>query len=175
MDATGIPALDTLLVWGGAITVLAGVVTVVWRAVRGLAHFARRVEQFMDDWAGQPARAGVPVRPGVMERMAGMEERLGRVEHELYPNTGHSLRDAVDLANHRLARLCPDDDCRNGSGPRLAGADTDDLHGGPDGGDRDDDSAGDEDGNDQGEGGGGTHTPILPPRRAPDQGNHSQG
>ncbi|MGW7518082.1 hypothetical protein ACWGJ2_21095 [Streptomyces sp. NPDC054796] len=31
------------------------------------------------------------------------------MEHELYPNSGHSLRDAVDLANDRLARLCPDE------------------------------------------------------------------
>lgn len=41
-----------------------------------------------------------------MERVSAIEDRLTRVEHELYPNSGGSLRDAVDLANRRLARLC---------------------------------------------------------------------
>lgn len=112
VDATGIPALDVALVWGGAVTILAGVGTVVWRAVRGMVRLAGRVDDFMDDWAGEPARAGVPGRPGVMERVSAIEERLQRVEHELYPNSGGSLRDAVDQANERLARLCPElDDC----------------------------------------------------------------
>ncbi|MEU2743204.1 hypothetical protein ABZ656_50145 [Streptomyces sp. NPDC007095] len=41
-----------------------------------------------------------------------MEERLGHVWHEVYPNNGSSLRDAVDQANERLALLCPDADPR---------------------------------------------------------------
>lgn len=106
MEATGIPALDLALAWGGAITVLAGVGTVLWRVIRGALRLTRRVEEFMDDWAGEEERPGVPGRPGVMERVSAIEDRLTRVEHELYPNSGGSLRDAVDLANRRLARLC---------------------------------------------------------------------
>ncbi|MEU8870418.1 hypothetical protein AB0D24_04495 [Streptomyces javensis] len=117
MEATGIPALDTALVWGGALSVLAGVGTVVWRGFRGALHFGRRVNEFMDDWAGEEARPGVPGRPGVMERVGAIEERLQRVEHELYPNSGGSLRDAVDLANERLARLCSDEDERGSDDP----------------------------------------------------------
>ncbi|MDH6189106.1 hypothetical protein M2168_002138 [Streptomyces sp. CZ24] len=108
MEATGVPALDALLVWGGAATVLAGFATVLWRGVRGTIRLAGRVEDFMDDWSGEPERPGVPGRPGVMERVSAIEERLQRVEHELYPNSGGSLRDAVDLANERLSRLCPE-------------------------------------------------------------------
>ncbi|WP_330352094.1 hypothetical protein [Streptomyces chartreusis] len=37
-----------------------------------------------------------------------MEERLRRVYHEVYPNGGDSLRDAVNQANERLAIICPD-------------------------------------------------------------------
>ncbi|MFE4972647.1 hypothetical protein ACFRAR_11055 [Kitasatospora sp. NPDC056651] len=55
-------------------------------------------------------------RPGLMERVGGIEDRLTRVEHELYPNSGESLRDAVDLANRRLARLCDDDPGRASPG-----------------------------------------------------------
>ncbi|MFD7964375.1 hypothetical protein ACFV5J_26620 [Streptomyces zaomyceticus] len=108
MLETGVPALDTVLVWGGALTLLVGVGTAAWRLVRAALRLGQRVDQFMDDWYGEEARPGVPGRPGVMERMGGIEDRLGRVEHELYPNSGGSLRDAVDLANERLARLCPD-------------------------------------------------------------------
>jgi hypothetical protein len=109
MEATGIPALDVALVWGGALSVLIGVGTVAWRGIRGALALSGRAGQFFDDWYGEDGRPGVPARPGVMERMSGIEDRLSRVEHELYPNSGGSLRDAVDLANDRLARLCPDE------------------------------------------------------------------
>ncbi|WP_063762246.1 hypothetical protein [Streptomyces bicolor] len=110
IDGTGISALDTALVWGGAITILAGVLTIVWRAVRGVPHLGRRVHQVIDDWSGEEEGPGVPGRPGLMERVSGIEDRLRSVEHELYPNSGASLRDAVDLANDRLARLLPDEE-----------------------------------------------------------------
>ncbi|MFD6936251.1 hypothetical protein ACFWAP_08880 [Streptomyces goshikiensis] len=109
MPETGVPALDTVLVWGGAIALLVGAGTAAWRVVGAGVRLGRRVDQFMDDWYGEEGRPGVPDRPGVMERMSGIEDRLRRFEHELYPNSGGSLRDAVDLANERLARLCPDD------------------------------------------------------------------
>ncbi|MFE6549635.1 hypothetical protein ACFVHS_14750 [Streptomyces sp. NPDC057746] len=110
MIKTGNSALDTLLTVGGLLTALVGVAAAVWRVVRAGLRFFRRVELFMDDWYGEPARPGVPGRPGVMERVSGIDDRLTRVEHELQPNSGQSLRDAVDLANRRLARLCPDPD-----------------------------------------------------------------
>lgn len=109
MPETGHPTLDTVLVWGGAITLLVGAGAAAWRVVRGGLRLGRRVDLFMDDWYGEEERPGVPGRPGVMERVSGIEDRLTRVEHELYPNSGGSLRDAVDLANERLARLCPDE------------------------------------------------------------------
>ncbi|MFG3142708.1 hypothetical protein ACGFZA_41690 [Streptomyces sp. NPDC048211] len=98
--------MDAVLLWGGAVSVLTAVVTVLWRITRGVVHLGKRVEEFMDDWSGQEARPGVPGRAGVMERLGGFEERLTRVEHELHPNSGASLRDAVDLANQRLALMC---------------------------------------------------------------------
>lgn len=106
--STGVPALDTALVWGGAISVLAGVGTVAWRIVRAAMQLGSKAGQFFEDWYGEEGRPGVPARPGVMERVGGIEDRLSRVEHELYPNSGESLRDAVDEANARLRLLCPD-------------------------------------------------------------------
>lgn len=106
---TGVPALDTVLVWGGAITILGGVAAVLWRLVRGGVRIVSRMDHFMDDWYGEGARPGMPARPGVIERVSAIEDRLIRVEHELYPNSGRSLRDAVDQANERLTRLCRDE------------------------------------------------------------------
>ncbi|GGX37779.1 hypothetical protein [Streptomyces chryseus] len=106
--ATGLPALDTVLVWGGAVTMLLALGTAAWRLMRGGVRIAKRVDYFIDDWYGEPGRPGIPDRPGVMERIGGIEDRLTRVEHELYPNSGGSLRDAVDQANERLSRLCLD-------------------------------------------------------------------
>ncbi|MER6367465.1 hypothetical protein ABT255_03635 [Streptomyces mirabilis] len=107
---TGVSAVDTALVWGGAISILVGGGTALWRLIRAAAHLFRRTSQFLDDWYGEEGRPGVPARLGVMERVSGMEERLGHVWHEVYPNNGSSLRDAVDQANERLALLCPDVD-----------------------------------------------------------------
>ncbi|MFE3122265.1 hypothetical protein ACFXHD_02465 [Streptomyces hydrogenans] len=112
---TGVPALDTALVWGGAVSLVAGLLAVVWRAVRAALRLGRKLDHFMDDWAGEAARPGVPPRPGVVQRLTSLEERQSRVEHELYPNGGGSLRDAVDLANQRLAHLCADSDLSEGA------------------------------------------------------------
>ncbi|GGZ23163.1 hypothetical protein GCM10010387_15330 [Streptomyces inusitatus] len=108
MTSTGIPWLDAVLVWGGAATILAGLGGMLWRGGRAMTRTGQMVDRFMDDWCGEPERPGVPARPGVMERVGGIEDRLSRVEHELHPNEGGSLRDAVDQMNSRLRRLCPD-------------------------------------------------------------------
>ncbi|MGW4821981.1 hypothetical protein ACWEP4_24085 [Streptomyces sp. NPDC004227] len=108
--STGIPALDTALVWGGAISVLAGFVAVLWRVVRGASHLLGRTGQFLDDWYGEEERPGVSERPGVMQRLGDLETGLRRVQHEVGQNGGGSLRDAVDEVNRRLARMCPDPD-----------------------------------------------------------------
>lgn len=77
---------------------------------RSLWRLARKINKTLDDWAGEPARPGVPERPGVMSRLASIEtstsamhtqlgavgRRLESVEHELHPNSGTSLRDAVN-------------------------------------------------------------------------------
>lgn len=115
-EPTGIAALDHVLVWGSVLSVVLGAATGLWRLVRGLLKLAQRAHQFFDDWYGEGERPGFPARPGVLERVGEMErgfvrldQRVEGLAHELYPNDGGSLRDAVDLANCRLARLAPDD------------------------------------------------------------------
>lgn len=98
---TGIGPLDTLAVWALAIGAVVGLVGLLWRAIRSVQRATTVMEQVLGDWRGVPDRPGVPGRPGVMER-------IERIERELFPNHGSSLRDAVDLTNRRLARLCGD-------------------------------------------------------------------
>lgn len=105
---TGVSMLDAVLVWAGVATVVFGVFGALWRIARAVARTARRVDHVVDDWTGEPARPGVPARPGLMARVGEMEARLKRMEDELQPNGGGSIRDAVDATNRQLARLCPE-------------------------------------------------------------------
>lgn len=104
------PAVETVLLWAGALAGLSGLVAVLVRFARAAARTWERVDQFVDDWYGQPERPGVPARPGVLERVTS-------IERELCPDEGGSLREAVDQANRRLARLCPDSDEPGGRPP----------------------------------------------------------
>jgi hypothetical protein len=59
------------------------------------------VREFLEDWRGEEARPGYHKRPGVMERLVSLEEHMHGVTHELKPNSGLSLRDAVDRIEER--------------------------------------------------------------------------
>ncbi len=99
---TGVGAVDTLAIWSAAAVGIAGAAALLWRATRGLRRLGRRVDEFIDDWSGEAARPGVPARPGVMARLATIEQRAAAIEHELHPNSGGSLRDAIDRVEARV-------------------------------------------------------------------------
>jgi hypothetical protein len=93
---TGVTVVDTTVLWSVAVVTMAGAMALALRLMRSVARMARAVEELREDWQGEPGRPGVPRRPGVMERLSGIELRLANVEHELHPNSGQSLRDALD-------------------------------------------------------------------------------
>jgi hypothetical protein len=110
-DTTGVASIDTLVIWSIAISAILGGIALVWRAIRRLA---RAVDDWIEDWQGTPARPGVPARPGMMERVGGIEQsvdrverRVGAIEHELHPNSGSSLRDAVDRVEQSICGTDP--------------------------------------------------------------------
>jgi hypothetical protein len=80
------------IIAAGAVVAALGVLLAAGRAVW---KWGRRVDNFFEDWAGEPGRPGVPARLGVMARLETIEDRLGAVEHELRPNSGKSLHDKV--------------------------------------------------------------------------------
>lgn len=107
---TGVGPLDTAAVWAGAVVAIAGLVGGLWRVLQRGRRMARRVDEFMDDWRGTAPRPGVEGRPGVMERLSTIEQRVGIVVHEVRPNNGASLRDAVHRVDRRTASLAGEDE-----------------------------------------------------------------
>ncbi|MDQ3578180.1 MAG: hypothetical protein M3443_11395 [Actinomycetota bacterium] len=104
--------------WLLLIAAIATAITVLWKfvvpivvtVVRGV----RKLFNFVDDVAGEAARPGVEARPGLMDRAGSMEKmladhgrRLAAIEHELKPNSGSSLRDAVDRVESVVTDLPP--------------------------------------------------------------------
>lgn len=102
-STTGITAVDSAVLWAVVITAIAAALAVLWRLIRGIRRVVARVNEVVDDWQGIPSRPGVRGRPGVMDRLGGIEERLERVEHELHPNSGGSLRDVVDRVEQAVS------------------------------------------------------------------------
>ncbi|QWF81127.1 hypothetical protein [Amycolatopsis sp. CA-230715] len=88
--------MTEFLIWGGVVVGGAGTLAGLWRVIRAFARVVRKLSHFADDWFGQEARPGVPERPGVMARLESIEDYVRSVQHEVVPNSGASLRDAVD-------------------------------------------------------------------------------
>lgn len=105
---TGIPGVDLAVVWCGVVAAVGAALGLLHRATRGARRLAERLGDLADDWQGIPARPGVPGRPGVMQRLDTIEQQLAAVEHELHPNSGSSLRDAVDRVDERTRQIVDD-------------------------------------------------------------------
>ncbi|MFF8768482.1 hypothetical protein ACF07Q_28540 [Nocardiopsis dassonvillei] len=115
------PDATTIGMWViGAAAVITALL-IIGRFIRMAWQAGRRLGHFLDDWFGEPPRDGVPGRPGIPARIGALEEtsgqmceRLGavdsrvqRVEHELHPNSGSSLRDAVDRVEREVSKPQP--------------------------------------------------------------------
>ena len=85
--------LESVSLWTLAMWVVA--LVVVWGLIKKVWPLLRKLGDFLDDVAGEPARPGVPARAGLMERVQ-------RIEHELFPNSGKSLRDQTDRIEEKV-------------------------------------------------------------------------
>lgn len=75
-------------------------VIAVWK----VGPVARKWGRFLDRVSGVPAdpKTGQREVPGIFERMDQQDEILETIRHELFPNSGKSLRDAVDKYHKQL-------------------------------------------------------------------------
>ena len=84
--------------WAAAGVVLGVVFTALTLAAwigKPLRRLARQNDEFREDWYGTPARPGRDAVPGVPARLA-------LIEKELKPNSGSTLRDAINRVEQRL-------------------------------------------------------------------------
>lgn len=93
--------------------------TVITVAFIKTSKVVKRIVHFFDDYFGEEGRPGVPPRPGFSERMSSIEKsleigtekfntieyKLDRIDYELRPNSGMSLRDAVNRIEKRVQAL----------------------------------------------------------------------
>lgn len=87
--------MNVLILWLTIGPAAAAVAVGIWRLLLAVHRLFSKVDEFIDDWRGTDSRPGVPRRSGVMER-------LDNIEHELKPNSGESLRDAVNRIEDQL-------------------------------------------------------------------------
>lgn len=83
------------------------VMLAVW-AVRKVAPVLRKLGHLVDDLVGEPARPGVAARPGLMERMTAVEDKTEIIRHEMFPNSGKSLRDKLDQTSEVVDEISTD-------------------------------------------------------------------
>lgn len=94
----------TVIAWVAGVLALGALGGKVYKVFKALTDF-------LDDVKGEPARAGVPERPGIMARLESIETRqeaqgktLEVVRHELFPNSGKSLRDQTNRIEEKVDR-----------------------------------------------------------------------
>lgn len=99
------------------ITAVLGCLVLIGKFARAAIVAARKLGALIDELLGEPAAYGRPARPGLVEKVDGLVDgqvvvvatqvehtadlaalraELNKVKHELFPNSGLSLRDAVD-------------------------------------------------------------------------------
>jgi hypothetical protein len=102
-----------------AIAALLAAATVIIIATIKTSKFIKRIVHFFDDFLGEKERPGVSARPGFSERMSSIEKslevgtekfdtieyKLDKIDYELRPNSGMSLRDAVNRIEKRVQAL----------------------------------------------------------------------
>lgn len=70
-----------------------------------ISKLTKRFIHFLDDYFGEEARPGFPGRPGMQERLRKIEEDVDHISYEMKPNSGSSIKDAINRIEKRLTAL----------------------------------------------------------------------
>ncbi len=94
-------ANELLMMLAATVTAI-GVISVgVYKATK----LVKRFIHFLDDYFGEEERPGFDGRPGMQERMRIIEQELKCVSYEMRPNSGTSIKDAINRIEKRLEQL----------------------------------------------------------------------
>jgi hypothetical protein len=94
-------ANEFLMMLAATVTAI-GVISVgVYKATK----LVKRFIHFLDDYFGEEERPGFDGRPGMQERMRIIEQELKCVSYEMRPNSGTSIKDAINRIEKRLEQL----------------------------------------------------------------------
>ncbi|MFJ2619677.1 hypothetical protein [Glutamicibacter sp. NPDC087344] len=94
--------------WMGTIAVLLVLTAFFWKPVKVIWARLKELAAFLDQWNGKPEkkdRSGQIVQhaePGMAARILTLEEKTERIHHEVTPNHGGSLKDAVSRIENNL-------------------------------------------------------------------------
>ena len=121
---------DLISVWPWFGAFCASIFIMAW-AWKNLRPPTKGIEHFLEDWNGEPPRPGVPARLGMMQRVANIETSqintanhqtktdewfemygpiIDKLHHEMHPNSGSSMADAVNRTEANLKahlEACP--------------------------------------------------------------------
>ena len=65
----------------------------------------KRFIHFLDDYFGEEERPGFEGRPGMQERLKYMESEIACISYEMRPNSGSSIKDAINRIEKRIDAL----------------------------------------------------------------------
>jgi len=82
-----------------------GGITVIIVTGGKISKSFKRFIHFLDDYFGEEARPGFSGRPGMQERLRKIEEDVDHISYEMKPNSGSSIKDAINRIEKRLTAL----------------------------------------------------------------------
>lgn len=87
---------EYILLGSGVVAAVTVLAATAGRMLRTMYRVTKRTDVFLSDWFGRPALDGAPAVAPFPVRMSNVEARLSRVEAQMHPNGGSTLRDRVD-------------------------------------------------------------------------------
>lgn len=85
------------------IAALAGAATTIYGFLKWVLPAIRKVSRVIDEIVGEPAEFGREAKPGIVQKLDTLTTKtdtlqlsVARIEHEVFPNSSLSLRDAVN-------------------------------------------------------------------------------
>jgi hypothetical protein len=78
---------------------------VIWVGLHKATKLVKRFIHFLDDYFGEEERPGFEGRPGMQERLRAIEMEIECISYEMKPNSGSSIKDAINRIEKRLDNL----------------------------------------------------------------------